>query len=109
MIWLDAHLSPRLAKWIEFTFRVRCQHVRDLGLLVADDGAIFEAARVAQVILMTKDADFPKLLNLKGPPPKIIWLRCGNTTSKRLEFLLEQQLPVILSYFESGESMVEIR
>ncbi|MCC5848468.1 MAG: DUF5615 family PIN-like protein [Verrucomicrobia bacterium] len=109
MIWLDAHISPKLAKWLEANFRVRCQHVRELGLLNADDRTIFNAAKTVRAILMTKDADFAKLLSMEGPPPKVIWLRCGNTSSKHLEFLLKKHLPATFAHFESGENLVEIR
>ncbi len=36
ILWLDAQLSPLLARWIEETFEVECLPVRDLGLRDAE-------------------------------------------------------------------------
>ena len=75
-IWIDAQLSPSLARWISETFGFPAQAVRDLGLREAKDFAIFQAARKAVATVLTKDADFPRLLEQHGPPPKVLWLTC---------------------------------
>lgn len=48
--------------------------VRDLGLHEASDQQIFEAARAADAIVMTKDLDFVEMVERFGPPPRILWL-----------------------------------
>ncbi len=58
MIWLDAHLSPRLALWITRELNFQTWGVRDKGLRDAGDVEIFDAAKVANVIFITKDRDF---------------------------------------------------
>jgi predicted nuclease of predicted toxin-antitoxin system len=80
IIWLDAHLSPSIARWISDTFDGECVSVRDLGLRDALDPPIFAAARAANANVMTKDADFAKMVDWLGPPPRGIWLRCGNSS-----------------------------
>lgn len=79
-----------------------------LGLRDASDDEIWERAREADAIVMTKDSDFPKRLAQVGPPPRVLHLRMGNTSSKALQHVLLAQLPVALSLFQSGESLVEI-
>jgi predicted nuclease of predicted toxin-antitoxin system len=37
MIWLDAHLSPRLAEWMRQSLGHAAKAIRDLGLRDADD------------------------------------------------------------------------
>jgi len=37
IIWLDAHISPSIARWIAETFAVECVSARDLGLRDALD------------------------------------------------------------------------
>ena len=69
---------------------------------------IFAAARVADVVVMTKDSDFVDLLQRHGPPPQIIWLRSGNTSNARLKVLLTQALPAVLPMLDAGEPLVEI-
>jgi predicted nuclease of predicted toxin-antitoxin system len=50
IIWIDAQLSPALARWIRETFGIEARAVRDLGLRNAKDPAIFKAAREARVV-----------------------------------------------------------
>jgi predicted nuclease of predicted toxin-antitoxin system len=61
---------------------------RDLDLREAEDVAIFTAARQAGTIMMTKDSDFVELVQRLGPPPRVTWLRSGNTSNARLKQLL---------------------
>src|SRR5438128_227443 len=81
---LDAQLPPALVAWMAATFLVDVRAVRDLGLRDAKDLEIFQAARNAQAVVMTKDSDFVELLDRLGPPPQIVWVTCGNTTNARL-------------------------
>lgn len=84
-IWLDAHLSPRIAAWITNRFGVAATPLRDLGLRHAEDPDIWDAARAARAVVMTKDADFAERVQRLGPPPPVIWLTCGNTSEDRLK------------------------
>ena len=68
-LWLDAHLPPALAAWIPQQFGVEAAAVRDLGLRDTLDRDIFLAARRADAVVLTKDADFLGLINRLGPPP----------------------------------------
>ena len=107
-IWIDAQLSPSLANWITDTFGIPAQAVRELGLREAKDFPIFQAAREADAIVLTKDADFPHLLQQHGPPPKVLWLTCGNTSNRNVREILSSTLPSALKLLEAGESIVEI-
>jgi predicted nuclease of predicted toxin-antitoxin system len=108
MIWVDAHLSPTLAPWIGAELEHPAQAVRDLGLREAKDPQIFEAARLAQAIVLTKDADFVELVERLGPPPQIIWITCGNTSNAAMRALLRRHLPKALQVLGQGEPLVEI-
>jgi predicted nuclease of predicted toxin-antitoxin system len=108
-IWIDAQLSPAIAAWLTESFAVTARAVRDLGLREATDRAIFLAARSALVVVMTKESDFVRLLEELGPPPRVIWLTCGNTSNTRLKQILTKALPKAVSLLESGEQLVEIR
>jgi predicted nuclease of predicted toxin-antitoxin system len=107
-IWIDAQLSPTLAAWITERFQIETRAVRDLGLRDAKDRVIYQAAREAGVIVMTKDADFVRLLERLGPPPQVLWITCGNTSNAHLRAILRGGLPTALRLFERGESLVEI-
>ena len=108
ILWLDAHLPPGLVPWLRMRFELEAVPVRELGLRDAEDAEIFAAARKAGVVVMTKDSDFGELLARLGPPPQIIWLRCGNTSTARLKQLLAQAFPEVLPMLESGEPLIEI-
>jgi len=105
---IDAQLSPILAAWIEQTFGVTARPIRDLGLQVAKDKEIFEAARKEGAIVLTKDRDFVSLLERLGAPPQIIWITCGNTSNARLKEILRQTLSAALDLVRKGERLVEI-
>ncbi|SEU05408.1 DUF5615 family PIN-like protein [Hymenobacter actinosclerus] len=106
--WLDAQLSPLLAVWLRWQFKLTVFTLREIGLRDAEDEEIFRAARLAEVVVITKDADFPQLLERLGPPPQVIWLTCGNTTNERLQQLLLPLLPQALKLLQAGEPLVEI-
>jgi predicted nuclease of predicted toxin-antitoxin system len=108
-IWLDAQLSPRLRRWIGENFGVECLHVRDLGLRDAEDPEIFQRARDAGAVVMTKDEDFVHLVERNNPPPQVIWITSGNMPNERFKLLLVKTLQDAISLIESGEAVVEIK
>ena len=107
-VWVDAQLSPRIAEWISAHLSVTAYALRELGLRDAAEIEIFRAARAADAVVMTKDSDFVRLLEQHGPPPKVIWLTCGNTSTGRLQSILTFHLRSALTLLEQGEAMVEI-
>lgn len=108
IIWVDAHLSPAIATWINRTFGITAFALRDVGLRDAEDHEIFQAAKAQAVIFITKDSDFVELVDRLGAPPQILWLTCGNTSNDRLREILSATLAEALELFRSGEPLVEI-
>ena len=107
-IWLDAHLSPALAAWMNARFEVTVTMLRDLGLRDSSDRDVFLAARKAGAVVMTKDEDFVYLLEELGTPPQIIWVTCGNTSNARLQTILTKAATQTFELLGSGEALVEI-
>ena len=107
-VWIDAQLSPGLARWLSEHHAVEALPVRRLGLHDATDEAIFDAARNAGAVVMTKDRDFVQLLERIGPPPQVIWITCGNTSNARMREILRQALANALQLLREGEPFVEI-
>lgn len=87
-IWIDAQLSPALATWLTSSFGVDALHVRELNLVIASDPEIFQAARVAAAVILTKDRDFVELVRRRGAPPPVIWITCGNTSNQEIARVL---------------------
>lgn len=107
-VWLDAQLPPALCRWLRAEFDIEAEVVRDLGLRDAEDLVIFEAARDAGAVVMSKDADFVDLVSLHGPPPQILWVTFGNTSNRAIRRLLTTRLPEAIRLLESGEPLVEL-
>jgi len=107
-IWIDAQPPPALANWLTATFNLEAVALRDLSLRDGQDIEIFEAARVENVVIMTKDSDFIDLVCRLGTPPQILWLTCGNVTNRNLRQLLTATLPTALEELLQGEMIVEI-
>ena len=107
-IWLDAQLSPSLAVWLSRRFKLEVAAIRDLGLRNAEDREIFDAARKADVVVVTKDRAFVDLLERYGPPPKVLWVTCGNTSNARMRSVLAKEFPSALELLNGGEALVEL-
>jgi predicted nuclease of predicted toxin-antitoxin system len=107
-IWVDEQISPAVASWIASELGTPALPVRDLGLARASDLEIFRAAREANAIIITKDQDFVRLVGRLGPPPSVIWVTCGNTSSARLRDVLRASLASALNLIQAGEALIEI-
>jgi len=107
-IWVDAQLSPAIAFWIENNFDVQAFALRNLNLRDAEDLEIFNEAKKANAVVMTKDSDFVSLLERFDSPPRIIWLTCGNTSNANLKIILSKTLQDAIDLLESGERIIEI-
>jgi predicted nuclease of predicted toxin-antitoxin system len=107
-VWLDAQLSPFLADWLSRRFGINAIAVRHLQLRDASDQDIFNAARAANAVVLTKDSDFVRLLERHGPPPRVVWLTCGNTSNAALAELLDLRWNIVQTMLENGEPLVEI-
>ena len=107
-LWVDAQLSPLVAAWLVWTFKINAIPLRDLGLRDAEDEAIFRAAKTAGAVVLTKDADFLRLLDRFGPPPQVLWLTCGNTSNERLQQVFRATMPAAFELLAAGEPLVEI-
>jgi predicted nuclease of predicted toxin-antitoxin system len=82
-------------------------HVRDFGMQFAKDREIWQFAKDNGFAIVTFDSDFNDLSTLYGHPPKIIWLRYGNTQTQHLVSKLLEKVALI-NEFISDSSLVNI-
>ena len=108
VLWVDAQLSPALAPWIAQQFGVQAYSAKFLGFRDSTDRDIFDAAKSAGAVVLTKDKDFVRLLEDLGPPPQVIWLTLGNTSNARLRSVLVGALGQAMHLLIGGDSLVEI-
>ena len=78
-------------------------HVAEVGLDVATDRVVWDYAGVEGYAIVSKDTDFRQLAFLYGPPPKVIWLRVGNVTTRVIEDLLRANVAIIALFADSDE------
>jgi predicted nuclease of predicted toxin-antitoxin system len=84
---LDENLSPKLVRRVADLFP-ESAHVHECGLGSSDDAQIWLFAKTQGFALVSKDLDFYDRSILHGSPPKLIWLRTGNCSTKHVENLL---------------------
>lgn len=84
-LWLDTQLSPIIAKWIAERTGYITKSSYSLNLNGLTDSTIYHMARAkGNVILVSKDADFPELISRLGSPPKLIVIKKGNCDNRAL-------------------------
>jgi predicted nuclease of predicted toxin-antitoxin system len=95
----DQNLSFRLSERLGDLYPGSSQ-VRLLGLDRAPDELIWETAKREGYVIVTQDVDFVNLSLLKGPPPWVVWLRCGNQPSAVIEQLLRSHSSALNAFEE---------
>ena len=80
--------------------------MQDVHLNRAPDNFVWEYARDNSLCIVTQDADFADRLVLEGFPPKVLWLRTGNSSTKQLEAKFREHASKILDFESSLEAGV---
>ena len=106
--WVDAQLPPALAAWLSEKYAVEALSLRDLGMRDATDAEIFETARQAGAVIISKDSDFVDLVSRHGIPPQLLWVTCGNVTNTRLQTVFDKTFAEALATLSGGQPIVEI-
>lgn len=68
------------------------------------DSEIWKYAAQNDYIIVTYDSDFAERSKLRGAPPKIIWLRCGNSSAREVEQLLRKHAQAIIDFANQNVS-----
>ena len=99
----DHNLSHKLVKRLADLFPGSTQ-TRLLDFGTAGDPEIWRHAQQNGFTIVTLDADFSDLSVLHGHPPKVIWLRCGNSTVTEVDALLRVNADRIKSFEADSEA-----
>ena len=73
------------------------------GLQSSDDEAVWSYARDQGLAIVSKDADFRQRSFLYGSPPKLVWIRLGNCSTKDVERLLREHHLDVLAFESDAE------
>ena len=106
MLLFDQNISHRIVNQLSDTFP-GAKQVRSIGLENTSDKQIWEFALKNGLIIVTFDSDFYDFSTIYGHPPKIIWMRSGNKTTKNITALLKSKKINIIEFIEddSDESV----
>lgn len=109
-IWLDTQLSPIIAKWMAEYTGISVKSSYSLQSNTLTDLEIYQRAKaVGKVILISKDADFPELINRLGSPPKLIVIRRGNCDNREMwEFIKANIIKAVDILSKSEINIVEL-
>jgi predicted nuclease of predicted toxin-antitoxin system len=102
---LDQNLSRRLLPDLAPHFPGSAQ-VQLLGLETATDLALWEFACAQDFTIVTKAVDFLELLVVRGFPPKVLWLNCGNLSNAALRDRLLSRVAEIQAFLASQDQGV---
>lgn len=97
---IDENLSPRLVHLLADLYP-DSTHVHVCGLGAADDAQIWDHAKSQGFVIVSKDFDYFERSILFGSPPKVIWLRMGNCTTRDIESVL-RTYSVAIHHFETN-------
>jgi predicted nuclease of predicted toxin-antitoxin system len=102
---LDHHLSHKLVTYLADIYPESTQ-TRLIGFARKPDPEIWFHARAHGFLIVSKDNDFAELALLKGTPPKVIWLRIGNCSTRAVERLLRLHIAVIEEFANDPDRAV---
>lgn len=109
-ILLDQNISFRVVSLLSSTFQ-NVKQVRQLGLVDASDLEIWNYSFRNNFTIVTFDSDFIDLATLKGSPPKIIWLRFGNSSNLKIANKLISNFELVNEFISNdshGVAFLEI-
>jgi predicted nuclease of predicted toxin-antitoxin system len=98
----DQNIYFRIISKIKIKFP-QAKQVRELGIENYSDLEIWKFAKEKQYTIVTFDGDFYDLSNFKGFPPKIIWLRFGNTKTDSIANIINSRQSIINSFINTSE------
>ena len=105
----DENISFKITKKIIHLYP-DSKHLSDLRLIQSTDFEVWDFAKKNRFSIVTFDSDFMDLALIKGFPPKIIWLKIGNTSTENLVTVLINNFIVINHFLKNDElSFLEIK
>ena len=98
----DQNISYKLIEKLKDLFP-NSEHVKLLGLESANDFEIWKYAQENDFTIVTQDSDFNERSLLHGYPPKILWLRTGNTKTENIKNSLTKHHKAIQEFGRNDE------
>ncbi|HWD29879.1 MAG TPA: DUF5615 family PIN-like protein [Rhizomicrobium sp.] len=99
----DQNLSYRLCDMLADIFP-GSEQTRRAALDRATDDAIWRFAAREDFTIVTLDSDFADIAALRGAPPKVVWLRCGNQPTAFVAHLLRDHAALIDGFVDDSDA-----
>ncbi len=93
----DENISYRILKKLDSGYN-GSESIRGI-----DDLRIWEFAKTNEFTIVTFDEDFYDIQLLRKFPPKVIWLRCGNTSTNHIAFILNDKKEELKKFMQDSE------
>lgn len=110
MLLLDQNISYRAIKLLNPEFE-GVAHVSRIGISSpVKDREIWDFAKTNGLVIVTFDEDFADFSSVFGHPPKVIWLRLGNSATNTISHILIRKSELIKEFMnDSTLSVLEIQ
>jgi predicted nuclease of predicted toxin-antitoxin system len=103
---VDEMLPQHLTYWLrEQGFEAT--HVDFENLESGPDPQIWKWASMNDAVIISKDHYFPSRIEF-GKPPRVLWVRWGNTRKQRLIQLMRLQFQAVVEALNNGEWLLEL-
>ncbi len=96
-----------MARWLRAAGH-EAEHVETVGLLQAEDDAIWARAELTRAAILTKDEDFAERARTASTTPVVVWLRIGNCSNAELRAWFEPRLAGIVQMVGEGSRIIEV-
>ncbi|MBS1489509.1 MAG: DUF5615 family PIN-like protein [Bacteroidetes bacterium] len=103
----DQNLSYKLVNRLADVFP-NASHIKDFSLSNEGDIKVWDFAQKNDFTIVTQDSDFYDLALVNGTPPKIVWIRAGNSSTKFIEDLMRTNALNILNLNSSHKICLEL-
>jgi predicted nuclease of predicted toxin-antitoxin system len=70
----------------------------------ADDVVLWQFVRENGFAIVTKDSDFSDRSLVYGFPPQVIWLKCGNVSTRQVEEIFLRSQEAIRGFLQDGQA-----
>ena len=103
----DENPSFRLAMTLADLFP-GSTHVEDVGLEESSEDVLWRYAVDHGYVIVTKDADFAYRSLVERAPPKVVWIRRGNCSTRQIESLLRERHGDLQEFETSDEPLLRL-
>ena len=105
---VDAQLPRRVKAWL-IDYGVSALHTLDLPRKNrTSDREIIADYSSSDVVIVSKDKDFPHQRIIHGKPEKLLWITTGNIRNDKLISLFEFNFDYIVEAFNVGAKFIEM-